>query len=57
MERRKLRTLIGVAMLGLGLVQSGLYGMQGEWLPTAFGLLFSSIGVAYLWAEVYSVNG
>lgn len=57
MDRRRLRTLVGSAMIGLGLLQVGLYGMQEEWLPTTFGLLFSFIGVAYLWAEVYSVNG
>lgn len=57
MKRRRLRKLIGAAILGLGLIQAGLYGSQGEWLPTVFGLLFSAIGVAYLWAEVYSVSG
>ena len=57
MKRRRLRTLIGAAIIGLGLVQAGLYGRQGEWIPTAFGLLFSLIGIAYLWAEVYSVSG
>lgn len=56
MERRRLRTLIGAAMIGLGLVQTSLYGVQGEWIPSVFGLLFTSIGVAYLWGEVYSVK-
>jgi uncharacterized integral membrane protein len=56
MDRRRLRTLIGVAMIGLGLVQAGLFAGQSEWLPTALGLLYSAIGGAYLWAEVYIID-
>jgi hypothetical protein len=56
MKRRRVRTFIGAAMIGLGLVQAGLYGSQGEWLPTVLGLLFSLLGITYLWAEVYTVS-
>lgn len=55
MERR-LRTLIGMAMIVLGLVQAGLFAGQGDWLPTTLGLLYSAIGGAYLWVEVYTVD-
>ncbi len=56
MEQRRLKTLIGVAMVGLGLVQAGSFALQSEWLPMVLGLLYSAIGTAYLWAEVYTVG-
>lgn len=55
MEQRRLKTLIGVAMIGLGLIQASLYIVQNEWIPTGLGLLYSVIGIAYLWVEVYAV--
>lgn len=57
MKQRRLRTLVGLAMVGLGLIQAGLYGSQGEWIPTVFGLFFSLIGVAYLWPRSTGKQG
>lgn len=56
MERRRLKTLIGLAMVGIGLVQVGLFARESEWIPTGLGLLYAGIGIAYLWAEVYALN-
>lgn len=54
MERRLLKTIIGIAMVGMGLVQASLYAVQSEWIPTGLGIFFSLLGIVYLWAEVYS---
>lgn len=56
MKPSRLKTLIGVAMIGLGLVQAILYARQSEWIALALGLLYAGIGMAYLWAEVYAVG-
>ena len=56
MEQRQLKTLIGVAMVGLGLVQAGAFALQSKWLPMVLGLLYAVIGTAYLWAEVYTAG-
>lgn len=54
MEKERLRTIIGTAMVCLGLVQTVSSIVQGN-IPFAFfGFLYALIGVAYLWAEVYS---
>jgi hypothetical protein len=56
MEKERLRTLIGLAMVSLGLVQT-ISGVVQDNLPFAiFGFLYALIGVAYLWAEVYSAD-
>ncbi|MUV85400.1 hypothetical protein GJ631_02060 [Natronomonas sp. CBA1123] len=56
MEKERLRTLIGIAMVSLGLVQT-VSGVLQDNLPFAtFGFLYALIGVAYLWAEVYSAD-
>ena len=57
MERKQLKTVIGLAMVGLGLVQAGSFALQSEWIPIVLGLLYSVIGIAYLWAEVYTASG
>ncbi len=54
MERRLLKTAIGIAMVGIGLVQVSLYAVQSEWIPTGLGVFISLLGIVYLWAEVYS---
>ena len=56
MEQRRLKALIGVAMIGLGLFQAGSFALQSEWLPMVLGLLYAAIGTAYLWAEVYTAG-
>ena len=54
MEEGRLRKLIGMAMVALGLIQVGSFGLAGDWIFSFFGLIYAIIGVAYLWAEVYS---
>lgn len=54
MERRLLKVIIGIVMIGVGLVQAALFTVQSEWIPTGLGLSFSLLGVMYLWTEVYS---
>ncbi|WP_435363393.1 hypothetical protein [Haloarchaeobius sp. DYHT-AS-18] len=56
MDRRRRKTMLGLAMVVLGIVQAALFASQSEWVPTAFGLLYSTIGLVYLWAEVYAVE-
>jgi len=45
-------TVIGVAMVLLGLVQLGLFAVQDDWVPAAFGAVYAGLGLLYLWAEV-----
>ncbi len=54
MDQRRLRTLLGLAMVGLGALQTAIFALQGELIPMALGFLFALIGVAYLWVQVYS---
>jgi 1,4-dihydroxy-2-naphthoate octaprenyltransferase len=54
MERRRLATLIGLAMIALGLIQAGSFAVQSDWIFSFLGLVYAILGVAYLWAEVYS---
>lgn len=56
MERRQLKTGIGLAMVALGLVQTSLYVVRSEWVPIVLGLLYSVIGIAYLRVEVSAVD-
>lgn len=56
MNRRRLKTLIGVAMVLLGLVQAWSFAVQDMWIPAALGIAYGAIGVAFLWAEVYNVD-
>lgn len=52
MEQERRRTLLGMAMVGLGLVQVVL-GILQDNLPFAFfGLTYALIGVASLWLEM-----
>lgn len=54
MATRRTRSIIGLAMIALGVVQASLYGLQSEWIPTALGGVYTLLGVVYLWAEVLS---
>lgn len=53
MERRRLKTFIGLAMVALGLIQVASFGISDDPLFSAFGLLYAVIGAAFLWTEVY----
>jgi len=50
MEKRRLRKLIGMAMIALDLIQVGSFALAGDWIFSFFGLIYAIIGVAYLWA-------
>lgn len=56
MASRQFKTIIGIAMVGIGLVQVSLYAVQSEWLPTGLGAFYSLLGIVYLWAEVYTAR-
>ncbi|MCY4732104.1 hypothetical protein KY092_16195 [Natronomonas gomsonensis] len=56
MEKERLRTLIGIAMVSLGLVQTVSGVVQDNFPFAVFGFLYALIGVAYLWTEVYTDN-
>lgn len=56
MASKRLKTMIGIAMVGVGVVQAALFTLQQEWFPMILGLLYAGIGVAFLWAEVYTVD-
>ncbi|CQH56664.1 uncharacterized protein HHUB_2414 [Halobacterium hubeiense] len=56
MERRRLNTLVGLAMVGVGALQTGVYALQSEWTPAALGVLYAVVGVAYLWVHVYTAG-
>lgn len=53
---RRPKALIGVAMVGLGLVQARLYATRSAWMASILGLLYTVIGLGYLWAEVSAVD-
>lgn len=56
MASRRLKTIFGVAMVGMGVVQASLYAVQNEWVFIGFGVFYSLLGIAYLWAEVYAAD-
>lgn len=56
MERTRLKTTVGLAMVGLGFVQATLFGLQSDWVATGFGLAYAVIGMLFLWAEVYTAG-
>ncbi|SNZ12386.1 hypothetical protein SAMN06269185_1679 [Natronoarchaeum philippinense] len=56
MERRRAKTIIGVAMVLLGIVQALAFAVQSQWIMTVLGLTYGGIGVAFLWAEVYAID-
>ena len=56
MPSRLMRAIIGVLMVGVGLVQAALFAVQADWIPTALGMIYSLLGVAYLWIEVYAAG-
>jgi len=56
MERRRLKTIIGLALVGLGLVQAVPSALQGEWIEMILDLFYSCLGIVYLWAEVYTAE-
>jgi 1,4-dihydroxy-2-naphthoate octaprenyltransferase len=57
MEKKRTKKLIGLAMVGLGLVQAVSFTLQSEWIPMILGLIYSIIGIAYLRVEVYTAGG
>lgn len=54
MVGRRTRTIIGLAMITLGLIQVGSFAVQSNWIFSFLGLIYAILGVVYLWAEVYS---
>jgi len=56
MERRQLKTIIGLALAGTGLAQAVPSALQSEWIEMTLDLLYSCLGIVYLWAEVYTVE-
>jgi len=57
MVQKRHKAIIGVAMMVLlGLVQAASYAVQSDLVFAIFGLLYSCLGIGYLWAEVYAVD-
>ncbi|MFB1064300.1 hypothetical protein [Natrinema sp. H-ect4] len=56
MVEKKHKAIIGVAMVLLGLAQASSYVVQRNLGFAIFGLLYSCLGIGYLWAEVYAVD-
>ena len=56
MVSQSARTVIGVAMVGIGLAQAAFFAAQTEWMPTGLSTFYSILGVVYLWAEVYTAE-
>ena len=54
MVTRRLHTLIGLALVSLGLIQAVSFAMTDDWLFSSGGVLYAIGGVYYLWIEVYS---
>ena len=40
----RLKTIIGVIMVGIGLIQVTLYAVQTEWIPTSLGAIYREAG-------------
>jgi hypothetical protein len=57
MERRHLKTAIGVAMVLVGLAQAWSGPNTGDQILAALGGVYALIGVAYLWADGYRAAG
>lgn len=56
MERDQIKLLIGFALIGLGVIQAASYALQSQWIPAVLGLLYSVMGIVYIWAEVENIN-
>lgn len=56
MVSRQRKTIIGGAMVGMGLVQASFFAVQSEWIGVGLGILYSLLGIAYLWTEVYTAD-
>lgn len=56
MVSRSVRTVVGIAMIGIGLAQAAFFATRAEWIPTGLSTLYSLLGVVYLWAEVYTAE-
>lgn len=51
MERRRLRRLVGTAMVGLGHLQVALGAVQDDLFFAGYGLVYTALGGAYLHFE------
>ncbi|SDR09644.1 hypothetical protein [Halopelagius longus] len=54
MERRRLNTLVGLALVALGLLQAVSFAIADDWIFSFGGVLYAIGGMYYLWVEVYS---
>ena len=43
-------------MVGVGVLQTGVYVLESKWVPTVLGALYAGIGIAYLWVHVYTAG-
>lgn len=43
-------------MVVLGLIQVGSFAVAGDLVFSFGGLIYAILGIAYLWAEVYSTD-
>ena len=43
-------------MVGIGVVQASLFAIQAEWIPTLLGVIYSVLGIAFLWVEVITAD-
>ena len=56
MDRRQLKIIIGLALVGTGLAQAAPSALENEWIEMTLYLLYSCLGIVYLWAEVYTAE-
>jgi len=56
MTSTRTKTVLGVAMVALGVLQAVAYALQDQVVPAVLGGVYATLGVAYLWAEVLRVE-
>jgi hypothetical protein len=56
MASKRQKTLIGGAMVAVGIFQAALFMIDDEFTGFVLGTSYAVLGVAYLWFEVYTVE-
>ncbi|WP_285272019.1 hypothetical protein [Halobacterium salinarum] len=53
---QRAKTVLGLALIAVGLIQVASFAWNSNLGYSASGLLYVGIGAAFLWAEVYTTS-
>ncbi|MDL0119375.1 hypothetical protein PNQ29_06470 [Halobacterium salinarum] len=56
MVSQRAKTVLGLALIAVGLVQVASFAWNSNLGYSASGLLYVGMGAAFLWAEVYTTS-